>query len=210
MRLDNVIHKLGNSLNTVLPGRKGQEMMSPLPIDEQRFSRNDSEKYRKSAVLLLFYPIDGECWIPFIKRPKYLGVHSGQVSLPGGKWESADPSLKATALREAEEEIGIDPRKVEILGSLTDLYVPLSNFKITPYVGFTFDKPHFNPDPLEVERIITCSFDTLIDGKIRKSGEIRTETGLTLTSPYFDIDREVVWGATAMILGELMYLWNNS
>jgi 8-oxo-dGTP pyrophosphatase MutT (NUDIX family) len=210
MKFDNVIQKLGNSLNTVLPGRIGQEMMSPLPIDERRFTRNDSGKFRKSAVLILFYPVNGECWIPFIKRPKYLGVHSGQISLPGGKWEPDDLSLKATALREAEEEIGIDASQVEILGSLSDLYVPPSNFMISPYVGYTFDQPHFNPDPLEVEKIITCSFDTLIDGKNQKSRELKTETGLTLTSPYFDIDREIVWGATAMILGELMYLWKNS
>jgi 8-oxo-dGTP pyrophosphatase MutT (NUDIX family) len=210
MKLDLVVKKLEKILNLPLPGRIGQEKMAPFPVDENRFPIQIEKGYRKGAVLILFYPDKDLTWVPFIKRPIYDGVHSGQISFPGGKWDQGDSDLKETALREAEEEIGINSNKIELLGSLTNLYIPPSNFLVSPFIGFTPEKPEFVPDPFEVDRIISIPVHQLVHQSIRKIGKVRSGNGMKLNAPYFEIDKEVVWGATAMILGELLYLWENS
>ncbi len=210
MKLDDVVKKLQLILRSPLPGRLGQETMAPYPMDERRFPGKISEDFKKGAVLILFYPEGDHTFVPFIKRPVYQGVHSGQIAFPGGKWEPEDVDLKVTALREAEEEIGVDSNKVEILGSLSDLYIPPSNFLVSPYLGFVREKPAFVPDPFEVADIISFPVHDLVHQRIRKSGTVKTGAGFSIQAPYFDIHDEVVWGATAMILGELMYLWEKS
>ena len=210
MKFEKVIKKLEEVLKNPLPGKKGQGIMAPKPIDTHRFSRDIPKENRKGAVLMLFFPDEQGCLVPFIKRPTYEGVHSGQIAFPGGKWEVTDLNLGETALREAEEEIGVDRNKVELIGSLTDLYIPASNFMVSPFIGFTKEKPEFKPDPFEVERIITLPFKDMLDQKIRKMGSVKVNLGLKLETPYFDIDQEMVWGATAMILGEFLELWENS
>ncbi len=210
MKLDLVVKRLEKILKSPLPGRLGQETMAPLPVDESRFPIQLEKEYRKGAVLILFYPDQDLTLVPFIKRPIYKGVHSGQISFPGGKWELGDNDLKVTALREAEEEIGVNSNKIEILGSLSELYIPPSNFLVSPFIGYTLEKPEFVPDPLEVDRIITFPFHQLVHLSTRKIGSVKARSGLKLNAPYFEIDKEVVWGATAMILGELLYLWENS
>jgi 8-oxo-dGTP pyrophosphatase MutT (NUDIX family) len=209
MKLEDVVKKLKIILQSPLPGRLGQETMAPQPIDEKRFPTQIREDFKKGAVLILFYPQNEQTLVPFIKRSQYEGVHSGQIAFPGGKWEPEDRDLWMTARREAEEEIGVDSTKIELLGSLSDLYIPPSNFLVSPYIGFTTQTPEFVPDPFEVANIISFPVHQLVHQRIRKSGTIRTGAGLSLKAPYFAIDGEVVWGATAMILGELMYLWEN-
>jgi 8-oxo-dGTP pyrophosphatase MutT (NUDIX family) len=209
MKLEDVVKKLQTILQSPLPGRLGQETMAPQPIDENRFPTRIREDFKKGAVLILFYPHQDQTLVPFIKRTQYEGVHSGQIAFPGGKWEPEDKDLWKTAQREAEEEIGIDSTKIELLGSLSDLYIPPSNFLVSPFIGFTNQTPEFVPDPYEVANIISFPVHHLVHQRIRKSGTIKTGTGLSLQAPYFAIDGEVVWGATAMILGELMYLWEN-
>lgn len=207
MRLETVVHHLETKLKNPLPGRQGQITMAPQPINEARFAQHDQKNARKGAVLLLLYPGLGGCTVPFIKRPEYDGTHSGQVSLPGGKWEPQDQNLQETALRETEEEIGVDKGQIKLIGKLSNLFIPPSNFLVTPYIGFTDSLPHFKPDPREVSRIIHCRFEELVDHRIRKETELKLHSGHQVMAPYFDIDEEVVWGATAMILGELMAVW---
>jgi len=208
MDFKKVIKKLELALKEPLPGRYGQITMAPLPVDEKRFVENIRPDYRKGAVLMLFYPDrDKQTFVPFIKRPTYPGVHSGQIAFPGGKMEDSDKDLSETALREAEEEIGVDASKIELIGNLSDLYIPPSNFMVSPYIGITFEKPDFRPDPEEVVRIINCPMHLILDKSIRKSGMVKGSGGLRLNAPYFDIGSEMVWGATAMILGEFTYLW---
>lgn len=202
MELKEVVQKLEKILKEPLPGRQAQRSMAPIPIDERRFTQYIRPDHRKGAVLMLFYPEGKEVQVPLIKRRTYEGVHSGQVAFPGGKWEPADGELSNTALRESEEEIGIDSNAVTLIGSLTEVYIPPSNFLVTPFIGFVEQKPEFKPDPYEVERIITCSFDRLLDKQYRKITKIKSSSGLELEAPYFDIEDEVVWGATAMMLGE--------
>jgi 8-oxo-dGTP pyrophosphatase MutT (NUDIX family) len=208
MELTKVVKKIERLLKDPLPGRIGHLTMLPQPVDEKRFSVRDD--HRKGAVLMLFYPDASNSFVPFIKRPEYPGVHGGQISFPGGKWEPEDSDLSVTALREAEEEIGVYAEKVTLLGKLSDVYIPPSNFLVSPFIGFVSHKPDFRPDPTEVERIISCPFPLLLDKEIRKLTQVKGSSGLSFEAPYFDIEQEVVWGATAMILGEFTYLWENS
>ncbi|MCH7396353.1 CoA pyrophosphatase [Belliella sp. DSM 107340] len=209
MDFKDVIKKLDKMLSQPLPGREGQISMAPKPVDEKRFSEYQPVNPRRGAVLMLFYPGEHDTLVPFIKRPSYDGVHGGQVSFPGGKWEEEDHDLSQTALRETEEEIGVRQNNVNLLGKLSDLYIPPSNFLVSPYIGFVEEKPMFVPDPFEVDRIISCPVDLLTDLNIRKEGEIAVCDQMKLNAPYFDIEKEMVWGATAMMLGEFMFLWEN-
>lgn len=207
MRFDTVLKQMSEVLLHPLPGKAGQMAMAPLPIDEERFADLDLTRARKGAVLLLLYPDKGGCMVPFIKRSLYEGTHAGQISLPGGKWEPSDASLAYTAQRETEEEIGVKMESMKILGRLSSLYIPPSNYLVEPFIGFVENKPAFIPDPREVDRIITCSFAHLVNQTTRKQKELIIRKDYHLTAPYFDIDNEVVWGATAMILSELLHLW---
>ncbi|AWW32911.1 coenzyme A pyrophosphatase [Echinicola strongylocentroti] len=207
MTQEEVIDKLALRIKTPLPGKAGQIKMAPKPMDEARFAQEQIDNARIGAVLILLYPNGKDCMVPFIKRPDYDGTHGGQVSLPGGKKEPTDANLEETALRETEEEIGVPATKVKLLGKLSRLYIPPSNFLVTPFVGYVDELPLFTPDPREVARIIHCDFKTLVDNRIRKETTIKVRGDFMLQAPYFDIDKEVVWGATAMILAELMMIW---
>lgn len=194
------------ALSQDLPGREAQLKMSPLPVDWQRFSLDAPATAKKSAVLLLFYPEESGAFFPLIKRPSYPGAHSGQVSFPGGKVDPKDPDLVYTALREAEEEIGIDAGKVEVLGRLTDLYIPTSNFLVSPVLGFLNETPRFVPEAREVERIMPTALSVVGQPQVRQRTRVPIGEGRQLETPYFALDGEVVWGATAMILSELLQL----
>ncbi|MBC6365317.1 coenzyme A pyrophosphatase [Algoriphagus sp. AK58] len=203
MEIEKLKELLHQALQQSLPGKEAHLKMSPQPVDMRRFSPKTPENHRKSGVLLLFYPQMGKSFFPLIKRPVYPGVHSGQVALPGGKFEPGDPDVIFTALREAEEEIGIDAGKVEVLGRLSDLYIPTSNFLVSPVVGFIEESPRFVPEEKEVSRIITTGVQTIFQQEIIKRTHLELGGGVRLETPYFDIDGEIVWGATAMILSEL-------
>lgn len=204
MPLEKLLAQLQLALQGMLPGKEAQLRMAPQPIDPRRIAAQVPEDHRKSGVLLLFYPHASHIYFPLIKRPQYPGAHSGQVALPGGKVEEGDPDVVFTALREAEEEIGIDAGKVEVIGSLTELYIPVSNFLVSPILGFLDHKPIFVPEQREVARIIPTPLNHLIQPEIVKRTPISLGGGKYLETPYFDIAGEVVWGATAMILSELI------
>jgi 8-oxo-dGTP pyrophosphatase MutT (NUDIX family) len=206
MNLDQLRILLQQALAQDLPGREAQLKISPLPVDWRRFSLDAPATAKKSAVLLLFYPEASGVFFPLIKRPSYPGAHSGQVSFPGGKVEPSDPDLVYTALREAEEEIGIDAGKVKVLGRLTDLYIPTSNFLVSPVLGFLEETPRFVPEAREVERIIPTAMSMIGHPQIRQRTLVPIGEGRHLETPYFALDGEVVWGATAMILSELLQL----
>jgi 8-oxo-dGTP pyrophosphatase MutT (NUDIX family) len=150
--------------------------------------------------LILLYEMEGQIRFPLIVRPEYVGAHSGQISLPGGKAESGEDAIQ-TALREGEEEIGIDKGKVHVIGKLTDFFVIPSNFLVTPIVGI-ISEPVFHPDSFEVSRIISCALiDLLLEGAIKRK-EITAAGKYRMMAPHFEIEGEVVWGATAMMLNE--------
>ncbi len=133
--------------------------------------------------------------------------HGGQVSFPGGRWEADDGALANVALREAEEEIGISSSEIEILGQLTELYIPVSNFLVHPFVGVLHGPPHFSPQPEEVEAVLTPALSVFIAAENRKQTDLTLSQGITLREvPYFDVQGRIVWGATAMIMSEFLEL----
>ncbi len=159
---------------------------------------------RDGAALLLVYPHDETLHFTLTVRGTGLRNHTGQVSLPGGRVDEGE-SVEAAALREAEEEIGVDPRAVELLGRLTPLHIPVSGFILHPVVGFATMRPAFQRAEWEVARIIEAPVSVLSDARVVKR-EIRTRVvnGQTIEVdvPFFDIEGEKVWGATAMVLAE--------
>jgi len=206
MHLDLVVKWLQKALLHPLPGKESHLRMSPLPVDVRRFVQPAPVPHKKSGVLLLFYPRADGVYFPLIKRPSYTGVHSDQVGLPGGKAEPDDPDIIRTALREAEEEIGIDAGKVTVLGTLSDLYIPSSSYVVTPVLGYMKEAPSFVPDSREVSKILETQLTALVNPSLKKQTQLKAGNGLELYTPYFDVYGEVVWGATAMILNELIDL----
>jgi 8-oxo-dGTP pyrophosphatase MutT (NUDIX family) len=204
MEFKTFIRSIKEKLERPLPGVSSQLKMAGL----KRFMKDGvivvPDDVRKSAVLALFYPYRNKIYTVFIKRTEYPGVHSGQISFPGGGWEQADLDMEDTALREAEEEIGVNRNSVMALGKLTDLFIPPSNFLVTPVVGYTTERPDFRPDPDEVDRILEFPLDELLNELNVIEKEIMIFPEVMLKVPCFYIDGNVIWGATAMVLSELI------
>ena len=157
-----------------------------------------------SSVLVLFYPFNARIKLLLMLRPPYRGAHGGQVSFPGGKFEEGDITLERTALREAYEEVGFDPSRVNIIGRLTELYIPPSNFLVHPFVGYCTARPSFTINKREVEKLLEVEVQELLDETIVKTKTVeQSSTGIKFETPSFDLHGETVWGATAMILSEL-------
>src|SRR5690606_19713899 len=127
MEFLSVLDLLEKGMKHPLPGKKAQLSMSPNPVDMRRFDPKLPENHRKGAVLILLYPFENKAFFPLIKRPEYLGVHSGQIAFPGGKMEEEDEDEVETALREAWEEVGVLPQQVRLIGRMSDLFIPTSN-----------------------------------------------------------------------------------
>lgn len=200
--LEGIVKELEDKLKKPLPGLKAQLKMSPHIQEVKEKYINPREDARQSGVLILLYKDKkGEVRFPLIKRSSYDGAHSGQVSLPGGKMEEGE-SYEETALREAEEEIGINSKDVHLIGRLSRFYVWVSNFLVQPIVGYINYEPVFVPDLYEVEDVITTSLNDFMDEQKIRRKEINTSRGFVIDAPYFDIGDEVVWGATAMMLSE--------
>lgn len=200
MELSSLAERLSNRLLQALPGALAHEPMRAVPVGDLTPNFQHKLPPKPGAVLILLYEEDGHIKFPLIVRPEYPGAHSGQISLPGGKAEPGEDAIQ-TALREGEEEVGIDRTKVEVLGKLTNFFVIPSNFLVTPIVGVIKD-PVFRADPREVSRIISCTlFDLLLEGAIKKK-EITAAGKYRMMAPHFEIEGEVVWGATAMMLNE--------
>jgi 8-oxo-dGTP pyrophosphatase MutT (NUDIX family) len=218
MEFSEFIILLEKRLQGPLPGRSAQLKMSSLARIRELLNLSPPADAIQSSVMVLLYPSAGRIRLVLMLRPEYPGIHSGQISFPGGKSEDTDDSLIYTALREAREEIGIDPVRVQIIGQLTEMYIPPSNFMVTPVVGYQTSPPQFKADPKEVARIIEINLEDLLDEKNMKLKKIRLRPGLPLKVPSYFIDGNVVWGATAMILSELKQValeimdphWNNT
>lgn len=178
--------------------------MSPMQLRDERFLEQHRPHARQGAVLLLLYPHNGRLYLPLMQRPVYEGHHSGQISLPGGKQEPEDKDKIETALREAWEEIGVEPARVQLIGQLSELYIPPSNYQVLPVVGFCAERPDFVADPVEVAALIEISLDDLLHEKSIQQTYRTLEGGIRMKIPYYGVDEHVVWGATAMILSEFL------
>ena len=194
MKLREIISKLNYKSAEVSSSK-----MDPLP-NNSRIKKNIPDNVKHSAILLLLFEKEGYTYSTLTQRHEYNGPHSGQISFPGGKKEDSDTNLKQTALRETEEEIGIEQHQIEIIHTLKDIYVPPSNFLVTPYVGTLVTEPIYQPDDFEVKEIIEFPISRLFEVDVIKEKTMHFNSENSMNVKYFDIQDKVVWGATAMIL----------
>lgn len=174
--------------------------MAPQPRTLRRPDREGQP--RMSAVLLLIYPTENDS-LAFVMtvRQEYAGVHSGQISLPGGRHENGETFLQ-TALRETYEELGVPQEQIAILGQLNQIYIPPSDFEVYPFVGYSAQRPLWQPDPFEVAKVIEMPIHSLLDVAVKRTEEW-TLRGFTMQVPFYLYGEYKIWGATAIMLSEL-------
>jgi len=203
------IEQLKAELLLNLPGVEAHLRLAPeTRINDLKIGKSDADAL-ESAVLIILYEFEDRLHTVVILRNEYDGAHSGQISFPGGKSEKSDIDLKFTALREAQEEIGIIPAEMEIIGQLSRFYVMPSNFIVYPFIAYCSKRPEFHPDPFEVQRII--EIDIFTEASFEKI-EYRTFTfksNVKVEAPGFQVGGEFMWGATAMIFSELLQVLQN-
>ncbi len=189
-----------------LGGLKAQFKMAPklrLKYDQAKIATSTA---KKAAVLVLFYPnIKNETCFLLTKRASYKGIHSAQISFPGGKTEKSDTNLKKTALRETQEEVGVQSSSVEIIREITDVYIPPSNFLATPFLGAVGKKPDFILNH-EVEKEIEVLLSDLLNDESMTTVNMNTSYMNNIDVPCFKLNDHIVWGATAMMLSEIKEL----
>lgn len=205
--IDKYVDDLKKCFIVPFPGEKAQLNMSP----EIRDHLNGFQKktlVKKAAVAIVLFPKNGILHTVFIKRPKYDGPHSAQISFPGGKLDYGDSNLIQTALRETYEEIGLKPDDLIYLSSITQLYIPISNIVVLPVVFYLPYQPEYSIDKREVEYTIDIDLNMLFDVNSKKEKQL-TIGDLTFNTPYYDVDNNHIWGATAMVIAELKEIINN-
>lgn len=178
--------------------------MAPL----ERISFLKEENYadknpRQAAVLMLFYPKNGVTHLALIVRNSYPGVHSSQIGFPGGKVELEDKDLSETALRETHEEVGVSPDKVQIIKPFSTIYIPPSNFLVSPFMGISHQELTFIPDLDEVKRVLEFPLSLFLDENTITKVKMSTSYAKDIEVPAFMVEKYVVWGATAMMMSEL-------
>lgn len=190
-----------------LPGEKAQLEMFTLGRKGNADVLEKNGDFRESAVALVLFEEQETLKSILLQRPNYNGYHSNQIALPGGKRETFDTDLQQTALRECMEETGLLAPYFEPLGKLSHLYIPVSKFKVQPYVFFYHQPPIFHPDQREVADLFTFPIGLLLKDEYRKTKRIRLQNGLYLNDvPCFSIKSHTVWGATAIVLNEFRHL----
>ncbi len=209
MNPDFFISKLTEKLTIPLPGLKVQLKMSPLGRITRLTRFLKSKHVKKSGVLILLYNDNGRLFFVLTQRPIYNGMHSGQICLPGGKFENTDIDLYNTAVRESQEEVNADASEIIKIGMLSELYVPPSKFFIQPYIGYAKIKPDFKKQASEVAEIIYVDLFAFNENPIILKKQIPTNRKISITAPYYEINGYTVWGATAMILSEFLYVVND-
>jgi 8-oxo-dGTP pyrophosphatase MutT (NUDIX family) len=204
MNVNEIKKQLQFALSKELPGEFAHLKMAPL---NRSLKPNLSEKKpRQSAVLILIDGLGETPSIVLIQRPTYQGVHSNQVALPGGKVEPEDENLLATAKRETHEEIGVTSDKYEIIGELSTIYIPPSNFYVAPFVAISNQHLIFTPEEKEVSEIIIFPISELLASTNKQEQLIKMSTGFQLKTMTYVFNHKTIWGATAMILSELEHM----
>lgn len=197
------IERLKLRLQQELPGRTAHDrMMSRVKAMPGEIPKDA----KPSAVLILLFPIQETWHVLYIQRAKDGHAHSGQISFPGGRQETDDADLKATALREAHEEVGVMSSEVEVIGQLTSLYIPVSNFNVYPFIALANERPEYHLQKAEVERVFEIPVQDLMREEIKKIARITSplDTNFIRKVPAYQLPEDtILWGATAMITSEL-------
>ena len=205
MEFEEFKHKIVKIKKMKLPGESAQFKMAPKErIDELKKITDVKKRAKKAGVLALFYPsVSKQTMFALILRKTYKGVHSAQIGFPGGKFEAMDSSLRVTALRETEEEIGVNQNKVIVLKKLTEVYIPPSNFFVQPFLGYTNKTPNFILQEDEVEDLIEVPLKYFMNDSIKSFQNLSTSYAKNIEVPVFNLNNHRVWGATAMMLSEV-------
>jgi 8-oxo-dGTP pyrophosphatase MutT (NUDIX family) len=187
-----------------LLSRDAHIKMAPL----ERIFYSDETQYldknpKKAAVLMLFYPKNERTHLALIVRNSYPGVHSSQIGFPGGKVELSDANLTETALRETHEEVGIAPHQIQVVKTFSEIYIPPSNYLVAPFMGIAYEELTFIPDPNEVKKVLELSIADFLDEQILTKVTMSTSYATDIEVPAFQVDKYIVWGATAMMMSEL-------
>lgn len=202
--IKDILEKLKKELQNPLPGQTvHQQMLSPDLIPEPLSA---DIKTRKGSVLLLLFPVDEKLNIVLIRRPSSMKYHAGQIAFPGGGFEPADRDLKATAIRETTEELGIDGDQFEIIGELSPVHVVVSNYTVNAYIGWSASNPSFNFNKGEVDAIFSIPLQNLTDRGVIQYQEVETHLGKRKFPGYY-ANGIFIWGATAMILTEFLEVY---
>ncbi len=205
MNFDEFLKSLLKIKNIQLPAEASQFKMAP-PFRKEllKQTENNIKTAKQAGVLALFYPNSNNITtLVLILRKTYKGVHSAQVAFPGGKLEHSDASLKHTAIRETFEEIGVPISSIEIIKTLSQVYIPPSNFYVQPFLGISSLTPNFIKQDDEVESIIEVSLQHFLDENIIVKKTVKTSYNVEVEVPAFKLNGHVVWGATAMMLSEI-------
>ncbi|NPA42700.1 MAG: CoA pyrophosphatase [Chlorobi bacterium] len=197
----NLFRRLIPYLENYRPGPPGATEERILPYRQVLFRLYPRQTYRPAAVLVLFYPTEGRMHTVLIERPLYDGIHSGQIAFPGGKKEPQDPDLYHTALREASEEVGLNPEPIRRLAALRPVKIPVSGFEVTPFMAYTHIRPRFRPDPSEVHSLLELPLEDLLFTPWQITEKVYD--GRTYPVYYLPAGPHRIWGATAMVIAEL-------
>ncbi len=200
-RILTLLNTLKIKLQGKLPGEKSHEKFLPEIRKKKSIYSFDKINYRESAVMIVLFIENNRLFSLLIKRNDYNGHHSGQIGLPGGKTEDKDIDLISTAIRETYEEIGIKVSNSNIIGSLSPISIPISKFKVYPYICFLNKKPEFLIDKNEVKDLIIYELSNLFIESNTKISKVQAVNQI-IDAPSFIINNEIVWGATSMILNE--------
>lgn len=210
--IDSLISTLQEKIKAPLPGNEAQYKMAHFNR-ENIYPQAPPSDARIACVLFLLYPKNDQWHFVLIKRMSSKNPndkHSGQVSFPGGQLEEIDNSLEDGAKREAEEEVGVKASDISIIGKMTDLYIPVSNFLVHPFIGYMDYTPVFNRQESEVKAIIEAPFSLLLDENTVQKTTLKIPQGFIIKDvPHYNIHGHVVWGATAMMISEFLEILKN-
>ncbi len=201
--MNDFVARLKTEIQKGLPGTEIQWEMASSDRMIKNYPRIPGPDARVAAVLILLYPVNGILHTVLMQRPDYKGIHGGQISFPGGKKEPGDRDIIHTALRETSEETGAGIKEISVINTLTPLFIPVSNTIVTPVIGWMNRKPAFKHHPGEVVFLFDAEIGRLLDPSIIKIKPVNIQ-GRRINVKYFDYDDNVIWGATAMILNELL------
>ena len=200
-----VKNSLKEALQKKLPGENAHRLM--LPVGRELYPEEGQSNIIQSSVLILLFPENGVINTCLIRRPTGMRNHAGQIAFPGGRFELSDSNLIQTALRESFEEIGVSSDQLEIIGTLTPIYVQVSNFAINPFVAWSETRPCFKTDEREVDELFIVPIEKLFHPMTAQTREVVTTRG-NFNAPGYFIDRQFIWGATAMILSEFNQIYH--
>lgn len=191
-----------------LPGKEAHCKMT----SEARARQMEVEDYRihhpkEAAVMAIFYPNPhNKTHLLFIKRANAADVHANQIGFPGGRIEPSDATELEAALRESNEEVGVDLNRFVHVIPLSSLYIPPSNFLVKPFMGLYDKRDNFSLQATEVAGLLEVSLDDILDDRLIFHQKIETNYALETLFPAFNFQNEIVWGATAMMLNEIRTL----